>query len=207
MLQEPGFRKGKCGLRGFADGGVVQGAVRGGDGGPDAEERGEEGALSEARVVVARGPEEVGVAEVEGGLLLLLLGLVLGRGRGGGAEDAAVGEQDVEQELGVEGPVAGVVEDEDGVDGQVLLFRRWRGAGGRVVDGQRQGPSVRGVVLRRGEGPEVRLRGDYVGGDDDATEPVRFGDFPAALPVAARHEDGFFRQRRAGGVGGGGGGG
>lgn len=35
---------------------------------------------------------------------------------GEGAEVAGGGEEEIEEELGVEGPVAGVVEDEYGVD-------------------------------------------------------------------------------------------
>lgn len=72
MLQQPLLREFESGLRGFADGGVLQGAFAGGDGVPDAEEGGDEAALAEAGVRVGGGEEEVGVAEVEGGLVVLL---------------------------------------------------------------------------------------------------------------------------------------
>jgi hypothetical protein len=69
---------------------------------------------------VGRAPEEVRVAEVERRLAVLLPAAV-GEGCGGveggiGAWVAAVGEEEVGYELCVEGPVAGIVEDEDGVD-------------------------------------------------------------------------------------------
>ena len=87
---------------------------------PQPRERGLEGALSEPWQGVRRAPEQVGVGEVEARLAVALPAAVGVRGvvveRGVGAEEARVGEEEVGDELGVEGPVAGVVEDEDGVD-------------------------------------------------------------------------------------------
>lgn len=93
-----------------------------GDGVPDALEGGVETALAQSREVVGGGPEEVRVGEVEGGLGILLVAAVGEEGvvveGGEGAEVARVREQEVQEDLGVEGPVAGVVEDEDGGDAE-----------------------------------------------------------------------------------------
>lgn len=112
---------------------------------PDARERRLERALAEARQVVVRAPEEVVVAEVQVWLAVRLPAAttaVLGRV---GAEDAAAREQQVDDDLRVEGPVARVVEHEDGVD---LGVRRG------------QGPRRRRVVRRQQrlerEDPRVR---------------------------------------------------
>ena len=150
------------------------------DGAPDAPQRGVERALPQPRQRPRRGEQEVRVGEVERRLAVLLVAAVGQRGvavaGGDGAEVAAVGEQEVEEELGVEGPVAGVVEDEDGVD-----FEVWRwggdGGGGGVGGGERAG--LRGVVglevVR--EGPDGRVGGDDVGGGDDAREAVARGAY------------------------------
>ena len=87
---------------------------------PNAFESRAEAALAEAGEVIRRCPEEVRVREVERGLPVLEVAPV-GQGRGvvfgrEGAEVACVGEEEVKDYLRVEGPVAGVVEDEDGVD-------------------------------------------------------------------------------------------
>lgn len=74
----------------------------------------------------------------------------------GGADEAVAGEEAVEEELDVEGPVAGVGEDEDGGDAEV-------GRGGvRGGDGVGEGSGVWGVVggVGGGEGPEVGVGGD-----------------------------------------------
>lgn len=110
---------------------------------PDPFECFAEAALAEAREVVRGRPEEVGVGEVEGRLGVGLVAavwevwiVVMGRE---GAEDAFGGEEQVKEELGIEGPVAGVVEDEDGGDAEV-------GGGGKggvgAVYGFREGVRV-----------------------------------------------------------------
>lgn len=59
---------------------------------------------------------EVWVAEIQGNVQSRIL---LGRyGVGSGStKDSTLGEENVDDELGVESPVAGVGEDEDGGDG------------------------------------------------------------------------------------------
>lgn len=154
-------------------------------GAPHALERGAEAALAEPREVVRGGPEEVLVGEVEGRLAVLLVAAV---GEGGvavaggeRAEVAGVGEEEVEDQLGVEGPVAGVVVDEDGVDLEGVIGR-WgvilgggggRGGGGEVR-GAGEGARVRVVVGEEGagEGPDGGVGGVDVGGGEDVGEAV-----------------------------------
>lgn len=153
-------------------------------GAPHALERGAEAALAEAREVVRGGPEEVLVGEVEGRLAVLLVAVV---GEGGvavaggeRAEVAGVGEEEVEDQLGVEGPVAGVVVDEDGVDFEGVIGR-WGatlggggGGGGGEVRGAGEGARVRVVVGEEGagEGPDGGVGGVDVGGGEDVGEAV-----------------------------------
>lgn len=87
---------------------------------PEAFERGLKSALPEAVEVVRCCPPEVRVAVEERRLGILLIAFVR---QGGvsvlgaeGAEIAGVGEEEVEDDGAVEGPVAGVVEDEYAVD-------------------------------------------------------------------------------------------
>lgn len=99
--------------------------------GPYSSQRSLEAALAETRHVVAGSPEEVRVREEKLGLAVLLPAVVRQGGvavlLGDRAEDAVFGEQEIEDDLQVEGPVAGVVEDEDRID--------LEGFGGiRVVD-------------------------------------------------------------------------
>lgn len=125
--------------------------------------------------MVRGGPEEILVREVERRLAVLLVAVV---GEGGvavaggeGAEVAGVGEEEVEDELGVEGPVAGVVVDEDGVDFEGV-GEGVRGGGG--VRGVREGARVREVVGEEGagEGPDGGVGGVDVGGGEGVGEAV-----------------------------------
>lgn len=143
---------------------------------PDAGERGLEGALAEARERVRGAPEEVGVAEEERGLAVPLPGVVGPVARRVRAQHAGARQQQVADELDVEGPVARVVEDEDGVD---------LGVGGR------QGPRGGRVQLRheRVEGVDGRVRGEDVGGRQDVPEAVLLGDGAALGRVRARDQD------------------
>ena len=76
--------------------------------------------------------------------------------------------------MGVEGPVAGVVEDEYGV---YFQGRRVEvgcvGAGGE--SGVGEGASVGFVILERGHGPEVRKGSDKVRGGNDVGEAIAVG--------------------------------
>ena len=87
---------------------------------PDALQGSAETALAETRQGVGGGPEQVGVAEDEL-WLAVLLPAVVGEGLvtvfgGVGVQHAVFGEEEVEDHLGVQGPVVWVGIDEDGVD-------------------------------------------------------------------------------------------
>lgn len=143
---------------------------------PHALKRGLEGALPEARLVVRRRPRQVAVGEVQEGLEVLLeavVGKPLLRVDGRvGAQIAAVAEQEVDDDLDVEGPVARVVEDEDRVDLEVveqavravlaLVYGRREGARRVLVDRLEEGV----------EGVDVGFRGEDIGGYDDVLEAV-----------------------------------
>ena len=123
MLSESLFRELERALCGFSKQLFLQPHAvfrAAGDGIEDAFEGSLEAALAETREVVGCRPEEVRVGEVEGRLAVLLVAAVWEVGvavfGGEGAEVAAGGEEEVEDELGVEGPVAGVVEDHYGVE-------------------------------------------------------------------------------------------
>lgn len=102
---------------------------------------------------------------------------------------AGLGEEQVGDELDVEGPVARVVEDEDGVDfeggGKILAGGvDWAGEGAVLVGG------VDGVE-ERVEGVDGGVGGEDVGGGDDVAEAVGFGDESAFGGVGAGDEDGL----------------
>lgn len=63
---------------------------------------------------------------------------------GARAEVAALREEQIKEELGVQAPISRVVVDEDGGDSK-RACRVWRGGGGDV-DWKRKRASVRGVV-------------------------------------------------------------
>ena len=135
---------------------------------PDTRERGLEGALAEPREVVPGAPEEVVVTEIQVRLAVGLPPEVIALGpspvlRGVRPEHAVLGQEQIHDNLDVDGPVARVVEDENGVDLRV---------------GRRQGPRRGRVVVL-----ELRLEGEYgwvrhgdVGGRDNGPESVRLGD-------------------------------
>ena len=110
----------KGGLRRLAEHGGLEGGAAVGGGVPDGAEGVGEGALAELGGRGGVGPGEVAVGEVEGGLAVLLVAAVGEVGAavegGDGAEDAVFGEGEVEGELDVETPVAGVLPEEDGGD-------------------------------------------------------------------------------------------
>ena len=97
------------------------------DSAPDALKRFAKPTLAEAGELVGGCPPEIRVGEEQGGLGVLLVAVVgetrVTVKRREGAEVAGMGEEEVEEDLGVEGPVAGVVEDEDGVDFEVGVGR------------------------------------------------------------------------------------
>jgi hypothetical protein len=172
----------------------VQGGA-GGEAGPDSLQGVVEGALAETRMRVARGPEEVRVAEDERWLVGLLVASV-GEGRvavvhGAGADDAAVGEEDVENQLNVERPVAWVVEDEDGVDFDVGWVGGGIGIGIGIGVGVGERSGKGGVVVLEdvGEGPDGRVGGEDVAGHEDVLEAVGLGDLATLVGLAADHED------------------
>ncbi len=80
--------------------------------------------------------------------------------------------------MGIEGPVAGVVEDEDGGDAEV-------GGGGKggvgAVHGFGEGVRVGGIGQGITEGPEGGVGGYDVGGGYDAGEAVAVGSSEALV--------------------------
>ena len=165
LLQEAGGEAEGADL-GFAEGGGLQvaachGLVEGFDGGA-------QGTHPEPCVLVGSGPDDVVVGEEDGGAFV--------EGGGAGAEAAVLGHEQVEDDLLVAGPFAGVGEDEDGFDVE----------GGEVA-------GAAGLVFFRGEfaeGGRVHVVFDDVSGGDDVGEAVAFGDVPAFLAFAADDEDG-----------------
>lgn len=136
--------------------------------------------------MVRRGPRQVAVGEVQEGLEVLLEAVVgeplLGVERRVRAQVAAVAEEQVDDDLDVERPVARVVEDEDRVDLEVV--EEAVRAVLALVDGRRERP--RRVLVDRleegVEGVDVGFRGEDVGGYDDVRE---------AVPVRRRVSDMF----------------
>lgn len=153
-----------------------------------------ERALPEAWKVEAGAPEQVRVAKVQRWLSVLLptargeSGVaVLGRVR---AHVALLGEEQVDNELDIVGPIARVVEDEHGVDLEGVA-QAHAGPGRKNGLGQRaRGRSVDGVEERL-EGENLRMGLEDVGGCDDVLKAVGLGDQPAFLRVGACHEDGL----------------
>lgn len=83
--------------------------------------------------MVGGSPEEIGIAENEGGLAVLLpavvwktLVTILGRIR---PENALLRDQEIQDELRVQGPVTWIIEDENSID-----LERW--AGTTRIDGR-----------------------------------------------------------------------
>lgn len=91
-----------------------------------------------------------------------------------------MGEQQVEDDLCVEGPVPGVVEDEDGVD-----FERGGEVGG--VDGFGEGLRCGGVVVCPDfvEGPYFGVGDEDVAWGDDGLETISLCYGSAHIWVAA----------------------
>lgn len=169
---------------------------------PHARERRPERALREPRVPVLRGPLEVGVAEQQLGLAVLLVPAV-GEGRvavlrrPGPAQDAALREQQVGDDLQVEAPVARGGEDEDGGDAsRVLVAIISEGEGllmMMMMMKMKKASTVLLVVGPRHLGERVGVLGADrdVGGRDDAPEAVGAGQVPDLRAVAAQGEDGL----------------
>ena len=126
-----------------------------------------EGAHAEADVLVGSGPDNVVVGEVNGRALV--------EGLAAGAQLATLGHGEIEHDLDVTGPVAGVGEDEDGINGDVLEV-----AGTRVLE-------LLIGELAEGSGGSVVL--DDVARSDDVLETVTLGDEAALLTLAANNED------------------
>lgn len=151
---------------------------------------------------VLRGPLEVGVAEQQLGLAVLLVPAV-GEGRvavlrrPGPAQDAAPREQQVGDDLEVEAPVARGGEDEDGGDAsRVLVAIISEGEGllmMMMMMKMKKASTVLLVVGPRHLGERVGVLGADrdVGGRDDAPEAVGAGQVPDLRAVAAQGEDGL----------------
>ena len=86
---------------------------------PQALERGLGGALTVAGEMIGTAPDEIGIAKVELGLPILLppAKLVL---LGVAAQIALVRQQEIRKDLVIEGPVAHVIQDEHGVDLEIV---------------------------------------------------------------------------------------
>ena len=123
--------------------------------------------------MVVGSPEQVGVGEKELGLSVLLPSIV-GQGRVTillriGANNPILGEEKVEDDLRIQGPVPWIIEDEYGINfegfGRVV-----------VVDWTGEGPMGLIVIGREYliEGPDGRICHDDVAGSDDVLKAVPF---------------------------------
>ena len=125
-----------------------------------------EASLPESVQVILRRPQQVRVREVHFRLPVLLPAVVRQfriavQGRDG-AEDASLGEEQVDHYLYVQGPVPRVVEYEDCGDAK------------RVAEFVRDGTRVGGVEGVVGDGPEGRVGGYEVCGREHLGEAVAF---------------------------------
>lgn len=123
---------------------------------------------AETDVLVGSGPDDVVVGEVEWRTLV--------EGLAAAAEAAALGHGKIKHDLDIARPVAGVGEDEDGVDGD---FVEVAGAGVGMLLGSE---------LAEGRGSSVVL--DDVAGGNDILEAVALSDLAALLALTANDEDG-----------------
>lgn len=105
--------------------------------------------------------------------------------RGGCAQDPGVGEENVEDQLSVQSPVAGIMEDEYCIDPE---------AGGRRagVDWARERAREPAVVGAEdiGEGPDFRVGDEDVARSDDVLEAIALGDEATFIGFAAHYENG-----------------
>ena len=133
-----------------------------------------QGAHANAGETVVSGPDDVVMGEEDGGTLVEVLRA--------GAQPSVLAHAQVEDDLLVSGPVAGVGEDEDGFDVNLA-----------VVTGPGRGEFLICQLAERGR---VLIVLDDVAWGDDIAEAVAFGNFAAFLAFATNHEDGviFFRQ-------------
>ena len=142
---------------------------------PHSRHGGLKGALTEPGEVVARRPEQVGIAEVERRLAVLLpaavrQGVIVVFG-GVGAQVAPLREEQVCDELDVERPVARVVEDEHGVD--LERFFQLHAAVGPVDGlGKRLGRGGVSLLEEVLEWVDVGLADEDVGWCHDIAEAV-----------------------------------
>lgn len=161
---------------------------------PDVLQRRAERPLAQPRQVVPRAPQQVGVAEDE---RRLPVGLPLPPPRqprvpvrgAVRAQVPAVRQQQVLDELDVDGPVARVVEDHDGVDLEAVLEFHGR-AGLGVVDGPRERQRLLlGVeLLERVEREDLRVGLEDVRRGHHRLEAVVVRDVPRLGGVGAQDE-------------------
>lgn len=141
-----------------------------------------EGSLGHTGVGVFGGAEQITLGEVDGDTLGdWVLGL--------GVEETILGQQQVHDDLHVGSVVAGVGEDEDGLDvdlGEVP----WPGSGTLLI----------GEDTVRGDGG---VPGDDIVGDDNVLEAVLLSDLSALVALTTDHNNSLvvFGQRRHGRVG------
>ena len=126
---------------------------------------------AEADVLVGSRPDDVVVGEVECGTLV--------EGLAPGSELTTLRHGDVEHDLDITSPVAGIRKDEDSVDGNIV-----------EVSLTRVGMLL-GSELAEGSSGRVVL--DNIAGSDDVLEAVALSDVSALLALAANDENGAVR--------------
>lgn len=133
-----------------------------------------EPSLPETVQMIIRRPQQIRVREVYRRLPILLPAIIVqfrvAVSWRDGAENALLGEEQVNDYLNVQGPVSRVVEDEDGADTK------------RAAEFMRDGPGVGSVEGVVGDGPEAGVGGDEVCWGEDLGEAVAFSMVSGFLP-------------------------
>ena len=133
-----------------------------------------QGAHANAGETVVSGPDDVVMGEEDGGTLVEVLRA--------GAQPSVLAHAQVEDDLLVSGPVAGVGEDEDGFDFDLAVVAP-------------AGRSEFFICQLAERGGILVVLNDVARGDDIA-EAVAFRDFAALLAFAPNHEDGVVFSRQ-----------